>query len=150
MGKIRKIGNGEVIQSLLWNTKCLQMQAIYTIKTPTPVKFDPKKSYVALLHGCSGDLDSEKSRNPRSQQRVVQPRPRAAGRQLESLGFVLAMLSGKNLPSEFSGIFRTTVRSRVQHSATRRKHGRFFNDRSRRLRLKSICIIYSWLLCLIM
>jgi len=31
--------------------------ASYTIKTPDPVKFDPKKSYVALLHGCSGKLD---------------------------------------------------------------------------------------------
>ena len=31
--------------------------ASYTIKTPEPVKFDPKRSYVALLHGCSGKLD---------------------------------------------------------------------------------------------
>jgi len=31
--------------------------ASYTIKTPDPVKYDPKRSYVALLHGCSGKLD---------------------------------------------------------------------------------------------
>ena len=33
--------------------------ASYTIKAPNPVKFDPKKSYVALLYGCSGDLNEE-------------------------------------------------------------------------------------------